>query len=371
MKQLSNELLNDIIEQTCTIQAIPAPTFHENKRAAFFFQQFTLRKLIDVQMDAAGNVLGRIPGYKSARPLVVSAHMDTVHPEGISLDIQKTTDRIIGPGIGDNALGLASILGLVQWLQASNTKLPGDLWLVANVAEEGLGDLRGMQEVVKRFGDTPLAYLVIEGLGIGRILHRGLGVERYRISTHTAGGHSWVDFGTPSAIHELCKIVSRLTTLSVPRRPCTSWNVGVIHGGTSVNTIASEAWLELDLRSEEKSALGNLVAEVHAIVQAAQNEDIQVKIEQIGKRMAGEIPANHPLVLLAQNALQELHIESRLDIASTDANWPLGQGLPAICIGITLGNHAHTKEEYILTNPITQGMQQLCAIVTRAWSVLS
>lgn len=371
MKRLSSKLLNDIIEQTCTIQAIPAPTFHENKRAAYFFHQFSLCQLTDVQIDAAGNVLGRLPGNSAARPLVVSAHMDTVHPEGISLDIQKTTDRIVGPGIGDNALGLASILGLVQSLQASNTKLPGDLWLVANVAEEGLGDLRGMQEVVKRFGNEPLAYLVVEGLGIGRILHRGLGVERYRISTHTTGGHSWVDFGAPSAIHELCEIVSRLTTLSVPRSPSTSWNVGVINGGTSVNTIASEACLELDLRSEDKCTLDNLVTDVHAIVQSAQRKDVKVEIERIGKRLAGEIPASHPLVILAQSALQELHLESRLDIASTDANWPLGQGLPAICIGITLGNHVHTKEEYILTNPIIQGMQQLCSIVTRAWSVLS
>jgi tripeptide aminopeptidase len=371
MRGLPNHFVESVLELTCTIQAIPAPTFNESKRAAFFLSQFNHHGLADVHIDAVGNVLGRIPGQFGKKPLVVSAHMDTVHPLDVPLNIRRQQDRIIGPGIGDNALGLAAVIGLVRLLRMRKESLPGDLWLAINVSEEGLGDLRGIQTIVDHFGNTPLAYIVVEGMGLGTILHRGLGVERYRISVHAPGGHSWVDYGAPSAIHELCAIVNHLAALPLPRNPCTTLNVGIIHGGTSVNTIAADAWLELDLRSENSATLENLVCEVKAIIQTHQTPNVHVRIERIGKRLAGDIPANHPLVGLSRKVIQGLGIEPHLDIASTDANLPLSRGYPAICLGITHGNNAHTKEEYILTGPVGQGLEQLYEVVTQVWSELS
>jgi tripeptide aminopeptidase len=371
MKPLPDHFVESILELTCTIQAIPAPTFNESLRAAYFLKQFSNQGLTDVQMDAAGNILGRLPGSANARPLVVSAHMDTVHPIETPLTLQRLDDRIIGPGIGDNAMGLAAIIGLIRSLRMRSEKLPGDLWLVINVGEEGLGDLRGIQAVVDRFENKPLAYLVLEGMGLGTILNRGLGVERYRIKVHTLGGHSWVDYGQPSAIHELCSIVTRLAALQLPRVPCTTLNAGIIHGGTSINTIAAEAWIELDLRSEDGYALANLTSEVRTMVKTVQRSGVQVEMDRIGKRLAGQLANTHPLVRLASSVLAEVGIEARLDIASTDANLPLSRGYPAICIGLTNGNFAHTKEEYILTHPVKQGLMQLHQLVVRAWQELS
>lgn len=369
---ITAEFANRVIDLACTIQAIPAPTFHEAQRATYFLDQFRALGLHDVERDSTGNVLARLPGsLKSAtRPLVISAHMDTVHPLDTALGVRRLGDRIIGPGIGDNALGLAALLGLAHLIQEKKIELPGDLWLALNVGEEGLGDLRGIQAIVNRFGAGPLAYLVVEGIGLGTILNRGLGVERYRITMQAPGGHSWVDFGQPSAIHELCKLVCRLTSLPLPQAPCTTMNVGVIKGGTSINTIAAQAWLELDLRSEDGGILENLVRDVRNHAQAFQQTNVQVRMERIGRRMAGLLPPEHPLVILGQEALSDLGMDAHLDIASTDANLPLSRGYPSICVGITYGNHAHSPEEFILTDPVVQGMAQIYLMVTRAWERL-
>ncbi len=370
MIQLNQEFIDRILDNACEIQSIPAPTFNEQARAEYFLEKFSALGLQDVQRDETGNVLGRLPGG-DARPIVVSAHMDTVHPLGTRLGVQVLSDRLTGPGIGDNALGLSALLGLLQWLQDNHVRLPGSLWAVANVAEEGLGDLRGMRAVVDRFEGQPVAYLVLEGMGLGTILHRGLGVERYRITVETPGGHSWVNYGQPSAIHELCGLVTQITAINLPHNPCTTMNVGMIQGGTSINTIAPHAWLELDLRSEGKTALASLVYEVQRRTRMLERNDVRVRMERIGQRLAGELPEKHPLVELAKNALAELGLETRLDIASTDANQPLSRGYPAVCVGITNGSNAHAADEYILTAPVANGIKQVIYIVTRAWEKLA
>ncbi len=369
---ITPEFAARVIDLACTIQAIPAPTFHETLRANYFLEQFRAIGLQDVERDSTGNVLARLPGGSKnpSRSMVLSAHMDTVHPLDTPLGVRRSEDRIIGPGIGDNAVGLAAVLGLAQLLKEKQIELPGDLWLAINVGEEGLGDLRGIQAIVNRFGAGPLAYLVIEGMGLGTILNRGLGVERYRITMQTPGGHSWVDYGRPSAIHQICSLVTRLDRIPLPQQPCTTLNVGVIQGGTSINTIAAQASLELDLRSEDSRLLENLVREVRMQVQAAEQPNVQVSMERIGKRQAGMLQPGHPLVVLGREVLSDLGIEVHLDIASTDANLPLSRGYPSICVGITHGNHAHSAEEYILTPPVVQGMAQIYLLVTRAWDRL-
>jgi acetylornithine deacetylase/succinyl-diaminopimelate desuccinylase-like protein len=360
-----------ILDLAVQIQQIPSPTFDESRRAAFIRDQFDAQHLKDVMIDSLGNVYGKLPGENSEQSLVLTAHSDTVFPSGTDLKIVRGADQIHGPGIGDNSLGIAGLIGLLWMLREGNISLPGDLWLVANVCEEGLGDLKGMRAVVDRFGDRPLAYIVVEGMALGQVYHRGLGVQRYRITAITEGGHSWVDYGKPSAIHELAEMITKLTTLEIPQEPRTTLNVGVIHGGTSVNTIAAQASLELDLRSVDPSSLSGLVQQVELLVSKSSHSRVDYQIEIIGQRPAGELSKKHPLVTLAMDVLKEVGISPKLNIGSTDANIPLSQGLPSVCIGLTNGKGAHTVNEYIYTQPLEEGMAQLVQIAEKAFQALA
>jgi len=395
------DLISRLLDLAIAIQQIPAPTFHERQRAEFVRSLFLKEELSDVEMDAIGNVYARLPGPSTSlsgladtvraalawppgqasiggtpvrddrsggrqgNPLVVSAHLDTVFPENTELRVFREEGRISGPGIGDNAIGVAGLLGLVWALRERGLHLAGDLWLVADVCEEGLGDLRGMQAVVDRFGDGARAYLVIEGMALGQVYHRALGVRRYRISIKTVGGHSWADYGQPSAIHELTSLAAQITSLKLPAEPRTTLNVGKINGGTSVNTIAAGATLELDLRSESPQMLLGVTRQVEALARGMERDGVAVGVEIIGQRLAGVIQAGHPLVQAAQECLRKQGIQPNLTIGSTDANIPLSRGYPAVTIGLTTGSGAHTVHEYINVKPLEQGMEQLVGLVSR------
>lgn len=370
--EVSDEALHALLDLACRVQQIQAPTFDEGERAAFMLEQFTRLGLADVHRDAVGNVLARLPGADPARPpVVLSAHLDTVFPRQVKLPIEWLPDRIAGPGIGDNSLSLATLIASVEWLNASRRQLDGDVWLAANVCEEGLGDLRGMRALVDHFGSRPLAYLILEGMGLGNIYHRGLGVRRYRVQVETPGGHSWSNYGQPSAIHEIARLITRLTELSLPGSPRTSLNVGVISGGTTVNSIASKASFELDLRSVSSYVLSYFETQVITLAQNFQRNDVKVSIEPIGKRDAGEIPAAHPLVELARCVTEDLGLAPKLEIGSTDANLPLSRGLPAVCIGLTYGGRAHTPEEFIFTEPARSGFTMVLQLLQMAWKTIS
>ncbi len=313
-----------------------------------------------------------LPGYQDPNPsktVVVSAHLDTVFPANVDLHCVREPEHILGPGIGDNSTGIACLFGLVWGLRQRQINLPGDIWLVANVCEEGLGDLRGMRSVVDRFGTDPLAYLVLEGMTLGQVYHRGLGVRRYRITIHTSGGHSWNDYGQPSAVHELTALSTRITALELPRSPRTTLNIGIISGGSSINTIAAEAMLELDLRSENASTLDNLVEKVKQITTNATKPGVSIEFELIGQRPSGEIPSTHPLVSLAADCLRNLGIEPHLNIGSTDANLPLSRGIPAVTIGLTTGGRAHSVHEFIDIPPLENGLEQVIRLVSRIWDI--
>ncbi len=364
------DIINRLIDLAIQIQQIPAPTFDEGERTIFIQEHFLEEKLDDIAIDPLGNVYARLPGEGRTRPLVVTAHSDTVFSRETDLEISRTPNKIFGPGIGDNSLGVAGLFGLLWSLKEKNITLPGDLWLVANVCEEGLGDLKGIRGVVDRFCGDPLAYIVLEGMAYGEIFHHGLGVQRYQITAYTEGGHSWADYGVPSAIHDLAALVTKLTALILPEKPRTSLNVGVISGGTTINTIAAEASLELDLRSTAPAALQNLVEEVESLVAAANRPSVRYEVKIIGKRPAGSIPEDHPLVKLAIQTLESQGARPHLNIGSTDANIPLSRGLPAICIGLTHGRRAHTTGEYIYTDLLEKGLAQLVNVVTKGFQVL-
>ena len=376
--KLEPTLTTRVLDFAVAVQQIPAPTFGEAGRAAFLQRQFGEQGALDVTLDEVGNLYARLPGAGQARPLVVSAHTDTVFPAGTDLQVRRSPDRIDGPGIGDNSLGVAGLMALLWRWKEGNLRLGGDLWLVANVCEEGLGDLRGMKAVVDRFGAQPLAYIVLEGMALGHIYHRGLGVQRYQITCSTAGGHSWMNYGRPSAIHELAALVGRLTALPLPATPRTTMNVGIFQGGTSVNTIAAEAHLELDLRSEDEQILLALAGQVEKLVEAAnvapgsaaaEEDRLRMSACIIGKRPAGGIPLDHPLLTLACCCLEGQGLTSAVGVGSTDANVPLSRGLPAVTIGLTYGGGAHTLHEFIQTAPLAQGLGQMYDLVESAYGL--
>jgi acetylornithine deacetylase/succinyl-diaminopimelate desuccinylase-like protein len=366
---LQKTLVDRILELTEKIQQIPAPTFYEADRARLLMNLFQEENLEEVSMDEISNIYGCLRGSGGQPPIIISAHTDSVFPFETDLAVRYEDGKISGAGIGDNALGTAGLLGILWSLQEMGLagNLPGDIWFVGNVGEEGLGDLRGMRAVVNRFGKNVLAYLVLEGMSLGQVYHRGLGVQRYQITVRTPGGHSWVDYGEPSAIHELAGVITRLTSLSLPRNPRTSLNIGVISGGTTVNTIAAEAHCEVDLRSESGKVLLDLVRQVHDVLRITNREKVQVTSTLIGLRPGGRIPASHPLVQKARKSLEELGIEPTLCIGSTDANIPLSLGIPTVCVALTRGSGAHTGQEYIYTQPLMLGIKQIIKLIGKLY----
>jgi len=365
-----NNLPQRVIDLAIQIQQIPAPTFAEGQRGEFVRGLFQEENLKDVSMDSLGNVYARLPGkQKGSKPLIVSAHLDTVFPASVNLQVtqrglgQKEAGKIIAPGIGDNSLGVSALFGILWALQKKEIEINHDIWFVANTGEEGLGDLRGMRGVVERFGREVIGYLVLEGLALGHVYHRAIGVRRYRITAKTAGGHSWSDYGQPSAVHELASLVTRLTELRLPRQPRTTMNVGTFGGGTGINVLAAEAKCELDLRSEDPKALAKLIHQVEDLLKNSDREGVRITAEIIGERPAGEIPADHALVQLAVNCTSEQGVNAVLTSGSTDANIPLSQGIPAVVMGISTGGGAHTLQEYINVEPVEKGMNGVVKFV--------
>ncbi len=350
-----------LIQQTIAIQSIPAPTFHEAARRAYMQSEFEKAGLLDVEVDSVGNLLGRVPG-RDKPPLIISAHLDSVFPESTSLKSQHLGDRIVGPGIGDNAISLATLVELA--IDLSDTRPAADVWLAANVCEEGLGNLIGMQEIVNRFGNGVTAYIVLEGMALGQVYNAGLPVRRYRLTVTSQGGHAWIHAGRTSAIHTLLDIGSRLVQLPLPQDVRSSLNIGKIEGGISVNSIAPHAYLDIDLRSEREATLMDLEREMLARIEGYKLEDAEIAIEQIGSRPGGSLAENHPLLAKAIDAIRSVG-ESQIEIStgSTDANFPLSLGFPAICIGLTHGGGAHTIREFIELEPIERGYQALMNLI--------
>ena len=361
---LTEHVTQRVLDLAARIQQVPAPTFKERKRGQLVRAHFATEGLKDLSMDAVHNVYARLPGRGGSNPLIVSAHLDTVFSTR-KPDLRFEDQRIHGPGIGDNSLGVAALFGLLWTLREAAVELESDVWLVANSCEEGLGDLRGMKAVVERFAAQARGFLVLEGTALGQVYHRAVGVQRYRVSVTTSGGHSWSDYGNPSAVHAVAQLVSRLTALSLPEKPRTTLNVGTIAGGTGVNVLASHAQFELDVRSESPAELQVLIEKVDKTIAAARQDDVHVEVEIIGRRPAGELPASHPWVRLALDCIAEQGLNGRPTSGSTDANIPLSLGLPAIVLGITTGAGGHTPHEYIDTPPVKQGLQQVFRFVTR------
>ena len=365
--------LDDALAQIVGIQQVPSPTFAEERRAVYMEERFRALGVTEVSRDVLNNVYARLPGYGVGRsPLVVTAHLDTVFPADTDLSTRREGPLLYGPGIGDNSTGLAGLLLLARTLMERRLPHAADIYLVANVGEEGLGDLRGMRAVVERFGSRAV-YLVVEGGLYGQLTHQAVGVRRYRVDVSAPGGHSWGGFGTPSAIHILGRLIAAFDAIPVPAVPKTTYNVGIIEGGLSVNSIAGSARLWLDLRSESPEALARLVDQVQGIVRdmnhdhAAEGDGARIAVEQVGDRPAGSVPRFTPLVAQAEAALHAVGCQDvRYIVSSTDANIPLSQGYQAVCLGLTQSGNSHRADEYIDVTHLPAGLSQLLLVALAA-----
>ena len=350
---------SQVVEEAIRICEIPSPTFEEGERAKYVQRRFEGLGLKDVTIDAAGNVRGRRPG--SGGPgLAMAAHLDTVFPKDTDVRVRREGSRLHAPGIGDNSVAIAGLLAMVEALNAGGVKTAGDLYLASNTCEEGLGDLKGMKAFMADVKAKVTAAIAVEGMKVNRIIHVAVGSRRYKITFSARGGHSWGHFPSPSAIHIMGRAIADISHLEVPTDPKTTYNVGVIHGGTTVNTIAAEADMLVDMRSIDAGSLADIEKRLLAIVERAAKEgDGQVKLQLVGDRPAGSIPANHPVVQTCMAVHRALGLKTYTEPGSTDHNAPLAIGLPGVCLSITEGANEHRLDEYIDIGPIPTGVKNI------------
>jgi acetylornithine deacetylase/succinyl-diaminopimelate desuccinylase-like protein len=334
---------------------IPAPPFHEEQRGLELKRLFEGLHLKDVRIDKAGNVIGVRPG-KSAHPnLLFSAHLDTVFPEGTDVKVTRTGDIMKGPGIGDDCRGLALMLSVIRSLDEGHVQTPGTITFVADVGEEGLGDLRGMKQL---FFETLKGqidkFISVDGTGLG-ITHIGVGSNRYKVTFKGPGGHSYGAFGMANPIQAMGRAIAKIDAFQVPKEPKTTFNVGRVGGGTSVNAIPFEAWMEVDMRSADPNALKEVDARFQAAIKEAVTEEnarwngrgpVTASAELVGVRPAGQTAKESPIVQTAMAVSRAMQIEEVLREGSTDSNVPMNLGIPAITIsGGGAGTGAHSLGE--------------------------
>ena len=348
------------IEELIELTEIPAPPFGEEKRAARFAELLEDTGLRDVTIDAVGNVLARRPG-DSERVIAMVAHLDTVFPEGTDVTVGRDGDELAAPGIGDDTAGLCLVLALIRALQAAVIATDAELLFVGSVGEEGLGDLRGVKHLFREGGPRIDSFIAVDGGSAERVMHRALGSHRYRVTFRGPGGHSWGAFGLANPAHALGRAVYHFEQSAaefVSTGVKTSYNVGRIGGGTSVNSIPFENWMEIDLRSESPERLKQIDALLQEAVALALEESNQerfrkrgdpltVSVEMIGDRPSGETPIEAPLVGRALAATRFFGVEPTLGIGSTDSNIPISKGVPSITIGRGgSGSGAHSLDEW-------------------------
>ena len=344
-----------ILDEQVALSEIPAPPFKEAARAEAVRQRFVAAGLADVRVDAIGNVLGVRRG-RSARPhVVISAHLDTVFPEGTDVRVTRTGPVLKGPGIGDDARGLAVLIAVAKALSSPSVPLAGTVTFVATVGEEGLGDIRGARHLVeKELAGTIDAFVSIDGVGLD-VTNVGVGSRRYKVSFAGPGGHSYGAFGTANPIHALGRAVAAVSDLTVPASPRTTFNVGRIGGGTSVNSIPFEAWFEVDLRSADAAALAALDARFKALVDHAVTAEnarwnkpgqVSATLTVVGDRPAGMTAETAAIVRAARSATAAIGERLVLREGSTDANAAMYKGIPAITIDAGgSGSGAHALDE--------------------------
>lgn len=352
---LKTRSLADLIELT----EIAAPPFGEEARAARFAELLREAGLSDVWIDAVGNVIGRRPGRTGRRAVAYAAHLDTVFPEGTDVTVRFRGDRLYAPGVGDNSRGLVTVLGVLRAMQHAGLETEADILFIGNVGEEGLGDLRGVKHLFREDAEPIQAMIAVDGGRSDRIVYGGVGSHRYRVVFRGPGGHSWGAFGTANPHHALGRAIALFDTRAVAvtgEGPRSSYNVGRIGGGVSINSVPFASWAEVDIRSGDQGKIEEIDTILRAAVMEAlaeenagrsRGEPLTVEVLRVGTRPAARGRSTDPLVQRAMAATAAFGIEPRLRISSTDANLPISLGIPAVTMsrGGSSGN-AHAPDEW-------------------------
>jgi len=332
----------DVLALQARLSEIPAPTGAESRRAAALADLLREAGLAQVRQDATGNVVGRVrPGEEPA--VVIAAHLDTVFGPSVNVAVQRDGPRLLGPGISDNARGLAALVGLARATVGAAWDTERPIVFAATVGEEGEGDLKGIKGLLAPGGVAACAVIALDGAGLTRIVHRALGSRRFRATFTGPGGHSWAAYGVPNPAHAAGRFAAGLPDLPRPAAPRSACSAVRVQGGTGLNSIPQTVLVDVDVRSEDPAILGDLEAGLRALAGRAADEEnrrraagtpaLRGEIEVIGDRPPGATPETDPLVAAAVLATRALGAEPELTVASTDANVPIARGIPGIALG--------------------------------------
>ena len=341
----------DTLARQIELSEIPAPPFDEERRALRLTALLADSRLEDVQRDREGNVFAARPGEEALKPVIVSAHLDTVFPAGTDVSVSRHGDKLCGPGISDDARGLAAMLALCTALDAGELRTRRPLHFVGTVGEEGPGDLRGVKHLfgADGVGRGAQAFISLDGAGLERIVLTGLGSRRFRITVRGPGGHSWSDWGAANPIHALAEIARQLTATPLSQNPRATLTVARWGGGKSINAIPQEAWIEVDTRCADEATLSSLESTLRSLVKETVrgSSELDSVIADIGARPAGSTDPNAALVRAAYAATRRQGRTPIPTASSTDSNIAMSLGIPAITIGCGgEAGKAHTTDEW-------------------------
>lgn len=344
------------LDQQASICQIPAPPFKEQARAAEYAKRFRELGVQNVRIDKEGNVIGEIRGAKPGPTLMLAGHLDTVFPEGTDVRVKREGTKLIAPGIGDDCRGLAVVLSVARQVITQKIPFSGTLLVVGNVGEEGPGNLRGMRAIFSGpMRDSIDMFISVDGTGFG-VTNGGVGSNRYRVHYKGPGGHSYGAFGMPNPMHAMGRAIAKIADLEATTTPKVTFNVGIVSGGTSVNSIPFEAIMEVDLRSETAAALAEIDARLQKALREAVTEEkarwpksnaaLTLVVDTMGLRPAGTTPDTTFIVRTSLAAARTMNVYAPLTISSTDANIPMNLRIPAVTLdGGGVGRGAHSLDE--------------------------
>ncbi|MGB0034957.1 MAG: M20/M25/M40 family metallo-hydrolase [Candidatus Acidiferrales bacterium] len=363
-----------LTDEQIRISETPAPEFNEAARGEVLKKLFESAGL-KVGTDKIGNVISERPGANGNEVVLLTAHLDTVFPADTDVRVKRNGSRLEGPGISDNAAGLAALVGLARALADSRIRTAKTVVLAADVGEEGEGNLRGIRALVESYGSRLKAVIAVDGASTDHVTTQGIASRRFEISVTGPGGHSWSDFPAPNPITALSRGIVRFSAIRLPDDPRSSYNFGVIEGGTSVNSIPGRALVKIDLRSEEDAELDRMESalreamqtgakdEMSAMPSSRTTDPLEVNIRSLGSRPAGKLPDDSPLLETVRNVDRFLGNDTRLERSSTDANIPLSLGIPALALGGGgRGGGSHTLAEWYDSAGRELGLKRLLLI---------
>lgn len=367
LSEIVNEYLykNSLYLRNLAIEIckIPSMTGKEERKSLFIKDKLYEITSKEAVVDEAGNIKYLIKG-NSNNMLILAAHIDTVFTDLQDIKVVTKDNFIYGPSIGDNSINVAALILIIKMFRELNIKPERDILFVFDVGEEGLGNLKGIKKIMKDYGNKASEVIAVDG-GYGSIVSAGVGSKRYSVSIKTEGGHSWSAFGNDNAIFYASKLIQGLYNIKVPKEPKTTYNVGVIKGGTSVNTIAEDVEILFDLRSVDINSLKKLDSEFIELIEEMKNEKISIDIKVLGERPAGKCNEDGRLIKIINDVRKELELNAEFSSGSTDANIPMSMNIPAVSFGIAQFSGSHSMKEYMDVNSIELGLRHLVEILLK------